>query len=409
MAISSKWLALAFKNVLRNKRRAVVTILITAIGVAAILVGGGFANFTYKGLREMAARESGHLIMAHKNFFTKEEDVPMQYGLQGYQQISNDLLSDREIRYVLPRIKFNGLVSNGEKSSIFIGTGVDPTGEFKVRGPFLTMLEGTVLSRREKADDPRVVIGKKMAESMNVKPGDILTLMGSTTEGSLNAIDVTVQGVMTTGVPEMDKRALYVNVRTAQDLLQTDRVSTLSVYLRNTSDTANYQQKLSRLYPDNSWQTWLEKAFYYIGVKGIYDRIFGLLGVVILIMVFFSISNTISMSVLERTREIGTLRAMGTFPWEINRGFTFEGLLIGLIGSLSGALLGLMVSLMFQVMDLQMPPPPGRSEAYPLAIDIPLEMLGVSVLLSIMVCMLAARWSARKASSKSIVEALAYV
>ncbi len=409
MKTSLKWLSLAFKNVLRNKRRAVVTILISAIGVTAILVGGGFANFTYQGLREMAARESGHLIMAQQDYFSKEEDTPMQYGMDNYQKIAQALNEDRQIRYVLPRIEFNGLVSNGEKSSIFIGTGVDPAGEFKVKGPFLTMVEGTVLSRRETADDPRVVIGKKMAESMNVSSGDVLTLLGTTTEGGLNALDVTVQGVMTTGVPELDRRALYVNVRTAQELMQTDRVSTLSVYLRNTSDTDQYLQKLSSQYTDNAWQTWLQKAFYYLGVKGIYDRIFGLLGVVILVMVFFSISNTVSMSVLERTREIGTLRAMGTHQWEVTRGFTYEGLVIGFIGSLCGALLALLVSVLFHVLELQMPPPPGRSDSYPLAIDIPLQLYGVAVLVSIVVCMLAAWLSARKASAKSIVEALAHV
>ncbi|MBT3724079.1 MAG: ABC transporter permease, partial [Gammaproteobacteria bacterium] len=298
-----KWLILAYSNVLRNKRRTFITILIAAVGVTSILVGGGFANFTYEGLREMAARDSGHLIMAHPSYFDKEEEMQMQYGLSDYQQLSQSMASDREIRYVLPRIQFSGLVSNGEKSSIFIGTGVDPAGEFKVKGPFLTMVSGSVLSKRETADNPMVVIGQKMAKSMNVKKGDYLTLMSTTTEGSLNALDVTVQGVMTTGVPDMDSRALYVNVRTAQELLQTDKVSTLSIYLRNTEDTDKYRDMLSTQYPDYAWKTWLQKAFYYIGVKGIYDRIFGLLGIVILVMVFFSISNTVSMSVMERTRE----------------------------------------------------------------------------------------------------------
>ena len=404
-----KWLILAYSNVLRNKRRTFITILIAAVGVTSILVGGGFANFTYEGLREMAARDSGHLIMAHPSYFDKEEEMQMQYGLSDYQQLSQSMASDREIRYVLPRIQFSGLVSNGEKSSIFIGTGVDPAGEFKVKGPFLTMVSGSVLSKRETADNPMVVIGQKMAKSMNVKKGDYLTLMSTTTEGSLNALDVTVQGVMTTGVPDMDSRALYVNVRTAQELLQTDKVSTLSIYLRNTEDTDKYRDMLSTQYPDYAWKTWLQKAFYYIGVKGIYDRIFGLLGIVILVMVFFSISNTVSMSVMERTREIGTLRAMGTYQWEVNRGFTLEGLVIGTIGSVAGALLGFFISMLFMLLELQMPPPPGRSEGYPLAIDIPLDFYGIAIVLTIVVCMLAAWLSARKASAKSIVEAPTHV
>ncbi len=183
-----KWLKLAFKNVLRNKRRAVITMLITTLGVASILVGGGFANYTYVGLREMAARDSGHLIIAHQDYFTKDEETSMQYGLSNYQALAEELRADEHIRYILPRIEFSGLISNGDKSSIFIGAGVDPAGEFKVKGPFLTLVEGSVLSRRESADDPRIVIGKNMARSMGVKPGDSLTLMSTTVDGGLNAL-----------------------------------------------------------------------------------------------------------------------------------------------------------------------------------------------------------------------------
>ncbi|MES2675758.1 MAG: ABC transporter permease [Pseudomonadota bacterium] len=404
-----KWLKLAYANVLRNKRRTVITILITAIGMTSLLVGGGFANFTYQGLREMAARDSGHVIISHKNFVDKEEEVPMQYGIDNYQVLANEIRKNKDIRFALPRIEFSGLISNGDKSSIFLGTGVDPAGEFKVKGPFLTMVEGSVLSRREKLDEPKVIIGKGMAKSMGVSVGDSLTLMGTTTEGSLNALDVTIQGIMTTGVPEMDKRAIYVNIQTAQALLQTEKVSTLSIYLRSTDDTDAIQDYLQAQHPEYGYQTWLVKAFYYFGVKGIYDRIFGVLGVVILIMVFFSISNTVSMSVLERTREIGTLRAMGTHQWEVVRGFTLEGLVIGSFGSVLGTILGFAISMLFHVLDLQMPPPPGRSDSYPLAIDIPLVLYGTAILMSITVCMVAAWLAARKASSKSIVEALTHV
>jgi len=404
-----KWLKLAYGNVLRNKRRTLITIIITAIGVSSILVGGGFAHFTYEGLREMAARDSGHLIMAHKDYFNKEEESQLQYGLTDYKKLSTEMLKDREIRYVLPRIEFSGLISNGDKSVIFLGTGVDPAGEFKVKGPFLTMVSGSVLSRKESPDDPKIVIGKKMAASLNASVGDVLTLLSTTSEGSLNAMDVTVQGVMTTGVPDMDKRVIYVNVKTAQNLLLTDKVSSLSVYLRNTEDTDHYRATLGQKYSSYAWQTWLDKAFYYLGVKGIYDRIFGLLGIVILVMVYFSISNTVSMSVIERTREIGTLRAMGTYQWEINRGFTLEGFVIGVIGSLSGALLSILIAISFRVLDLQMPPPPGRSEGYPLAIDIPLELYAIAISVSIFICMLAAGLSATKASGKSIVDALSHI
>jgi len=404
-----KWLLIAWRNVMRNRRRAVITVAITAIGVTSMLLGGGFASYTYDGLREMAARDSGHLLLAHKQYFSEDEEIPMQFGLADHDQLVSTLREDKNIRYVLPRISFSGLISNGDKSIIFIGTGVDPAGEFKVKGPFLTMVSGSVLSRRETADDPKVVIGEKMAASLGVVPGDFLTLMSTTVEGSLNALDVTVQGVMTTGVPEQDQRSLYVNVKTAQELMQTDKVSTLSVYLKNTEDTDRYHASLQAKHPNLAWQTWLDTAYYYLGVKGIYDRIFGLLGVIIMIMVFFSISNTVSMSVVERTREIGTLRAIGAYPREINHSLAIEGFLIGLAGSFIGLLSGWVISFLLAYANWQMPPPPGRSEGYPLAIDIPISLYTAAIILSVVVCVLAAWLSARKATSRPIVEALSHV
>ncbi len=78
------------------------------LGVASILVGGGFANYTYVGLREMAARDSGHLIIAHQDYFTKDEETSMQYGLSNYQALAEGLRADEHIRYILPRIEFSG-------------------------------------------------------------------------------------------------------------------------------------------------------------------------------------------------------------------------------------------------------------------------------------------------------------
>lgn len=406
MNSSFKWFVLAYRNVLRHRQRTAVSVLISAVSLFSILIGGGFAHFTYDGLREMAIRESGHLVMANKHFFNHEESTPMQYGLSDYPRLKADLGSVDDVRYVLARIQFDGLISNGDKTIIFAGTGVDPSGEFKARGPFLTITEGSVLSRRYDVDHPKIVIGQGMAQSLNAKPGDVLTLIGTTTGGSLNALDVTVQGIMTSGVPEMDRRMIYANLKTAQILLQTDRVSTLSIYFRKRSDTDLFLKTLSQNYPNYAWRTWLQTAYYYQGVKGIYDRIFGLTGIVILLVVFFSVFNTMSMNVFERTREIGTLRAIGMYPDEITRNFVYEGLVIGLMGTCCGALLAELAAICFQLLEIQMPPPPGRSDSYLLLINIPIELLVLSIGMTLCVCMSAAWLSARKAVKKSIVKAL---
>jgi len=404
-----KWLTLAAKNVLRNRRRALVTLLITAIGVAAILIGGGFANFTYVSLKEMAARSSGHLIIAHQDYFDKEENTPMEHGLSDYKTLAKKLKSDKDIRYVVPTLEFTGLISNGDKSTIFMGSGVEPKYEFKVKGPFITIDDGSILSRREKENYPKVMLGKKLASSLNAQVNDSLTLLSTTTEGSLNAMDVTVQGIFTTGIPELDKRSIIVNINTAQSLLITNKVSRMGVHLRETETTFLKYDEYTEKYTEVAWKTWLDTAFFYLGVKNLYNRVFGLLGVIIIMMVFFSLYNTVTMSVVERIREIGTLRAMGTYSNEITRNFVLEGVVISLVGVGIGVVISALTSLGLSMADIQMPPPPGRTSSYPLAIDIPANLYLITATVVTAVCLVAAWLSSYKAAKKSIVGALSHV
>ena len=404
-----KWLRFAARNVLRNKRRALVTIIITAVGVAGILVSGGFAFYTYDSLREMAARNNGHVILAHQDYFSEQEDTPLQYGLEDYARYRKKLLGDERVRAVLPKLEFTGLISNDNKSTVFVGQGI-AQGEFKVKGPFLNILSGSAPSSRQKpGSDPQIMIGEGLAQTLKAKPGSSLTLLSTTVEGSLNALDVVVQGIFSSGSPEIDKRLLLMNIATVQELLQTRKVSSLSVYLYNTPDTAVMAQHLQQQFPHLALQTWHDTAYYYEAVRSLYNRIFGLLGVVILLMVLFAVTNTLSMSVVERTREIGALRAIGTHAGEIVRNFVLEALVMGLAGVMLGMLIAAAISGFFYLVDFQMPPPPARSQGYPLVIYIhfPLYLLtGLGVLL---LSVLSAWFVARKAARKPIVEALAHV
>ncbi len=404
-----RWLKFAVLNVLRNRRRGVVTILIVAVGCTGILVSGGFALYTYDSLREMSALDNGHLILAQTGYFDKQEENPMARGLEDYQAISNSLLVQPKIRAVLPRVEFNGLISNGDKSSVFVGTGVD-VGEFKVKGPFLKVVSGRILSAEPPREgDPQVLIGEGLAGIMNAKVGDFLTLMSTTVDGGLNAQDVTVQGIITTGVPEIDKRILLTRLETAQALLQTTRVSTLSVYLHRTEDTDGMGAEIRSRYPVLALQTWLDTAFYYLAVRGLYNHIFGLLGAIILGMVFFAVTNVVSMSVVERTREIGTLRAMGTHPVEVIRNFMLEALVMGGISVILAMLLSSATALFFSMADIQMPPPPSRSHPYPLIIYVDGMLYLLTAVSVLLLCVFAAWFASRKAARRPLVEALTHV
>lgn len=405
-----KWLVLALRNLGRNRRRALITLVITAVGTAAILVGGGFALYTYESLREAAARDSGHLVIARQRFFDEQEETPMQFGLEDYAGMKRALERDDRVRAALPRLHFSGLISNGDKSSVFVGVGVDPAGEFHVKGPFLEMRAGTILSPdRAGSGMPEVMLGAELARNLKAAPGTVLTILATTTEGSLNALDAVVKGVFSLGVPEIDKRAIYVGLETAQKLLVTDRASELAVYLARTEQTGAMHAKVAGLFPGRAVRTWEDQAFYYVAVRNLYNRIFGLLGVIMVVIVLFAVSNTMAMAVVERTREIGTLRALGTLPAQIVRVFTLEGWAIGLAGAATGVVAALATAAFFAVAGFQMPPPPGRSDTYPLSINVDVTLYLAAVALVVVASAAAAWLMSRKAARKPIVEALTHV
>ncbi|MEG3219532.1 ABC transporter permease [Vibrio gigantis] len=411
---------LAWLNLLRNGRRSLLSVLIIAIAVFALTSAGGYGLYTYESLRESTARDTGHLTLSTPGYFEQDEDMPLSNGLDNVQALTKSIIGDSDVRGVQPRVYFSGLVSNGSKSTIFMGTGVNER-EFDMKGPFLDVRSGQTLSDvkspRYDSQEPQVMLGTDLARNLKVAVGDWVTLLATTSDGALNAFDFKVQGIYSTGVPELDKRQLYVHITTAQELLASDKVSTLSVFLFETNKTSTVQQRIRMALDKQDAQQgseieitpWQDRAFFYTKVKDLYDRIFGIMGAVMALVVFVSLFNTMTMSVTERTREIGTLSALGSYPSEIVEGFLKEAGLLALIGSAIGALVSGLVSVLLLVVDVQMPPPPGRTEGYPLNIYFSLELVGYATLGVLTICLLAAYFSARKGVNKPITEALVYV
>jgi putative ABC transport system permease protein len=405
MNAALRWLRFAWANTLRNRRRSAVTVAIAALGTAAILLAGGFALYTYQALAEASARTTGHLIVAKPEQFSQDEDVPLQHGLPDAAALRAQLLADDAVRQVLPRVEFSGLISNGDKSVVMMAAGIDADAEFAVKGPFLTMKSGQVLASDQRA---RVMLGVGLARSLKAAPGSGLTLLASTTEGALNALDVAVAGTFSTGVPEIDKRLVYIDLPSAQKLLATDRVSSLGVFLDRMSATPAAQQRVRELLPQLAVQTWVDQAPFYRSVKDLYNRIFGALGLIIGVIVVFVVTNAMAMAIIERTREVGTLRAMGTLPQQLVRSFALEGLLLGGLGALLGALIALGLTATLLWFPVQMPPPPGRSTGYPLQIAFDGTLYAATLAAMLLLATLASAAVARRTVRRPIVDALAH-
>lgn len=401
-----RWIDFAVRNTRRNRRRSVVTVAVAALGTAAILLAGGFALSTYASLAEISARLSGHVVLGKPAQFDADEETPLQHGLDDPAALTRQLQADPHVRFVLPRIAFTGLLSNGDKSTVMVGSGIDPDAEFAVKGPYLKVVAGEVLTSGVK--DAEVMLGDGLAKSLKAEPGAVLTMLASTTDGALNAIDVRVRGIFVTGTPEIDKRAVMTDVATAQRLLVSDRVSTLGVYLDRMDGTEAAQRRLAAAHPALAVQTWLDQATMYRSVRAIYNIIFGALGAIIGAIVVFVVANAMAASIVERTREIGTLRTLGTAPGQLLRSLSVEGLVLGGVGAAGGAIVAAALSLLLVVFPVQMPPPPGRSTGYPLSIAIDPLLYAAVIGAMVLFAMLASAWIARRTVRRPLVAALAH-
>jgi putative ABC transport system permease protein len=408
----SSWLVAA-RNLSRHRRRTHLTLLVVAFGFAALTLAFGFAAQSLEALREGTIRSgTGHVQVAARGGFETEDGTTLDRGLADAPRIEAVLAQDTRVAQVLPRLDFVGLLSDGKRSMPFLGTGLDPAGEARFMEVPRAVSSGRWLaSRGERA----VVLGGGLARSLGARVGDTLTLLAATGDGTLNAVDGEVAGIVTLPIRELDDRYLATTLDLATELLDAgDRVSKLVVVLRRDPPRPEAEAvRLRALLEEKGFpvetRSWRQLAPFYRQVRILYFGIFGFMGAVLAVVVLLASANTMVMAAAERTREIGTLRALGTRPGLIRRLFVCEGVLLALAGSACGALLALGVRFLLNHSGWTLPPPPGATGVVPLHLKAYGWTFATGALVMLVTLAFASWLPARKAASMPIVEALAHV
>ncbi len=397
----------ALKNLRRSPRRTATMLAMIVLGTISLVLAGGYAAATFRGLRENTIGNGvGHLQVGGAGFRDSEQR-PLQHGLSDVASLRRTIAADPRVRAVTARIDFTGLVSNGETSVPFLGRAIEPAIEYGVAHFPENVAGGRAVAV---SDRHEAVIGAGLAKALNVSVGGRLTLLSSTVDGALNGADVEIVGLTTTGVREMDERLLVVRVDTAQAILNTTRVSKLVVRLWNTADTDAVNAELSRGFAREALPleiaTWSELAVFYHQVRGLYSGIFIFLGLIITGLVVVSSGNSMTMTIVERTREIGTLMAVGTTRLTVLAMFIVEGLGLGVLGAAIGVAGGSALALGLTRARIQMPPPPTFTTGFPLVIDV-VPALGIGVfVLMVGTLLVASILPAARAARLRITEAL---
>lgn len=404
-------LSLALRNIFRNKRRTAITFMAIITGVVSLIVFGGFIEYTFWGLREQTIKtQLGHIQIYEKGYSEKGIAEPSKYLIKNPEVIEKAISSIPNITMVTHRLTFSGLISTQEKTLPCKGIGVVVENERKM-SDFETIVAGQQL---DVGQTDGGIVGSELMKALGAKVGDYLTILTTTPDGVINAVDFKVVGIMQTGSQDYDSVFVKLPIQAVQNLLNTTSVERIIVFLKDTKDTDKVASMLAEVINKNKMalelKTWSELAEFYWKVVGVYHGIFNVVKIIINVIALFSIANTITMSVYERVREIGTMRAIGTTRGRIITLFITEGALVGVFGGLLGIFVGILVAHIINMSGgIYISPPPGMSRGYVSLILIVPKVVFYAFSSIVVVAILSSIYPAYKASRLKIVEALQHV
>ena len=304
----------------------------------------------------------------------------------------------------LARLSFSGLLSNGRSDLSIVGEGVEADKEARL-GSYIKITAGRQLTGQ---DAYGILIGDGVANSLKLKPGDRVTVLLNTAEGAMNSLDFEVTGVFQTFSKEFDARAVRIPLAAAQELFGTDGVNSLVISLLTTEDTDRTAARLVAQLDGNEYElrTWRELNDFYQKAVDLYDRQFGVLRLIVLLMVLLMVANTVNMTVFERIGEFGTLMAIGNRSGDIFRLVVLENALVGMIGALLGLAAGVLAAWGITALEIAMPPLPNANTGYVMSIRLAPAAVATAVAVGFGATVLAAILPAARVARSPIVESL---
>ncbi len=396
-------LLLALRNLRRQFRRSLTALLSIGFGVAALLVATGFNEAMFEEFREATIRSQfGHLQITRPGFQERGRSDPWAYLLPAEIALDPALLPPGST--VSPRLLLNGLVSFGEQTLPFMSEGIDPARDM-LDDRSLRIEQGRRLAP---ADHHQVVLGEGLARQLEVVPGASVVLLVTTPEGQLGAAEADVVGVFSSFSQEFDDAALLLPLSLARELAQVDGAHAWLVFLQDTAATDTALGPVRAALPPAAFdvQPWHALAEFYARASVLFKQQLDLVKGIVVFIILLGIGNTMMMSVLERTGEIGTVMALGNTRASVLRGFLLEGALLGLLGAALGVLAALGAGQLLDLAAIEMPPPPTFARSYHAALLVTPAMVLEVLLIAVFTTTLASLYPAWRASRMEIVEAI---
>ena len=341
------YLRLAWRNIWRHRLRTLIIVLTVALVMAISFFFDGLYAGIRKSMDENAIKLLGGNIQIHDGEYIDLEFTPL-IAVPDDQEVLTVVKDMPEVVMASRRIYTSGLASNREGAFSVSIIGVEPENESSVSLAFQNIDAGRALT----SDDlDMVVIGRGLADAMEIKVGDRFSLAGLSGHEQLRNRSMTVVGIYDVGMVDFEKSTLYMSLKEAQDLYGLTLQSTeIAVWLQQTRQVNKVVRELKTKLPDYEINTWEVNYKEFSDALEADQFYFSIMSIIMIIIAAIGIFNLLQMAVHERTREIGILGALGFKQRQITHLFLLEGLVIGLSGMLVGLLLAIAInSIMGQV------------------------------------------------------------
>jgi putative ABC transport system permease protein len=395
---------LALRNILRQRRRSVIALAAIGFGVISMMLAAGYIEWIFWANREeVAIKQYGHIEISKLGYHQEGKSDPLAYILPNSPQAIQTLERMPGVSAVAQRLDFNGLISHGESTLSFLGLGVDPVKDPSMQN--IIIQEGQALDAK---DAKGILMGTGLAANMGVKTGDTIVLLTNASGHGLSAVEGHVRGLAKITIKAYDDSLLYVPIATARELLHVQGGHLWIVMLKQTEMTDNVVSRIKQEPLLNKFEIipWDKLADFYHKTVELFSRQIGVVNLIIASIIVLSISNTMTMSVMERTVEIGTAMALGIRRSRILVLFMLEGGLLGAIGGGLGVLLGYLLATGISIIGIPMPAGPGMAHGFIATIMVTPGIALHAFFLAIITTLIASISPAWRASRLVIVDAL---
>jgi ABC-type lipoprotein release transport system permease subunit len=333
---SSKLWTIAYRDLLRNRRRSVLSLLAVALGLALLMVMNGLiAGMFEDALQNNIRLRTGHVQLRAASYQEEKMSLQWQDLLNNPAGLVTRINQMREVKAATPVLWAGSILSTGDESVSLQLFGIDPASQFYdpireslVRGEFLPP-----------DDRDGIMIGQLLANNLGVEVGQRVNLALVNADGAADEANFTIRGLFATGAASYDENTVFMPLDKAQSFARTgDRASAIVVLLHRQEDADRVAAAIQN--PDAATLTWQDVNQLFLQTFQTSMSFYVILDGIVMLIVAVIIANTLLMSIFERIREIGILAALGMKSRQIMQMFLFEAFMLGLAGVVLGFAIG---------------------------------------------------------------------